>query len=245
MVAKTVGSILRMNIVEWSSTLRFFPRKKISEVPVRKIQQALITIFKNRGVPDWIKVDNGRPFGDPQLELIPPLALWLIGLGIKVIWNRPATPQDNAVVERSQGVMANWTEFAKCENTNDLQLRLWKEADFHNLHFPIRRKGNKKRIELFPKLLHTGKDWKPAGFKLNRVLIFLAKAQWERKVSANGQISIYGQRFSVGMQLKHQKVSLKLNPRKNLWHIFDANGELIKDQPSPFSEKSIWNLDFS
>lgn len=88
------------------------------------MQGELITIFKNHGAPDWIKVDNGRPFGDPKLELIPPLALWLIGLGIKVIWNRPATPQDNAKVERSQGVMGRWTEYTKCKDTFELQDRL-------------------------------------------------------------------------------------------------------------------------
>jgi len=234
-----------MNIQGRSLTHLFFPCKKISEVPIRMIQSELITIFKNRGVPNWIRVDNGRPFGDPQLELIPPLALWLIGLGINVIWNRPATPQDNAKVERSQGVLGRWTEYSELENTTELQLRLWKEAEFHNFHFPIRRKRKQTRIQLFPKLMHTGKNWNPADFKLNRALIFLAKGNWERKVSSNGQISIYGQRFSIGIQFKHQKVSMKLNPKKNVWNIFDANGTLIKIQPSPFSERSIWNLDFS
>lgn len=214
-------------------------------MPVRSIQQELISIFKLKGIPTWIKVDNGRPLGDPKLELIPPLALWLIGLGIKVIWNRPATPQDNAVVERSQGVMGNWTEYSTCKDTFELQLRLWKEAEFHNLHFPIRRKGNKTRIELFPQLLHTGTPWNPANFKLNRVLLFLAKGHWERKVSSLGQIAIYGQRFSVGIQYKQQKVSIKLNPQKNQWNIFNDKGELIRMQHSPFSVESIWKLDFS
>lgn len=234
-----------MNTQERSLTRRFFPCKKISEVPLQKIQSALITIFKNRGIPNWIKVDNGRPFGDPQLELIPPLALWLIGFGIKVIWNRPATPTDNAKVERSQGVLGKWTEYSKCQDAFELQLRLTKEADFHNFHFPIRRKGNQTRFQLFPSLIHTGTDWNPARFKINRVLIFLAKGNWERKVSSNGQISIYGQRTSVGIKYRHQKVSIKLNPKKNAWNIFNANGKLIKIKPTPFSEKSIWNLDFS
>lgn len=205
----------------------------------------MISIFKNRGIPNWIKVDNGRPFGDPKLGLVPPLALWLIGLGIKVIWNRPSTPQDNSVVERSQGVMGKWTEYAKCADTDAFQFRLWKEAEFHNLHFPIRRKGNKTRAELFPGLLHTGREWNPKNFKLNRILAFLAKGDWERKVSSIGQISIYGQRFSIGTKYKHQKVSIKLNPRKNLWNIFGPKGILIKSHPSPFSEKNIWKLDFS
>lgn len=225
--------------------LVFSPRKKISEIPIRTIQQEMICIFKNRGVPDWIKVDNGRPFGDPQLEIIPILSLWLIGLNVKVIWNRPATPQDNAKVERSQGVMGKWTEYAKCKDNFELQIRLWKEADFHNYHFPIRRENNKTRIELFPTLAHTGKYWNPKNFKLERVLNFLAKGNWERKVNRWGQISIYGKRFSVGTQLKYQKVSIKLDPKTNQWMVFNPIGQLIKKHPSPFTEKSIWNLDLS
>lgn len=209
------------------------------------MQIQLIIIFKNHGIPYWIRVDNGRPFGDPNLELIPPLALWLIGLGIKMIWNRPATPQDNAKVERSQGVMGRWTEYSKCKNTFELQLRLWKEADFHNYHFPIRRQGKKTRQELFPKLIHTERNWNPLDFKLNRVLIFLAKGNWERKVSKYGQISFYGQRYPIGVKYKHQKVSINLNPRKNCWNIFTNNGNLITTIKTPFSNSTIWNLDFS
>jgi hypothetical protein len=202
-------------------------------------------VFKTFGVPSWIKVDNGRPLGDPQLEIIPPLALWLLCLGIKVIWNRPATPQDNAKVERSQGVMSKWTEYTKCKDTFALQVRLWEEADFYNYHFPIKRQRGKKRIELFPKLAHTGKHWDPSNFKLNRALIFLAKGNWERKVSLVGQTAFYGQRFAIGMAYKHQKVSIKLNPNKNIWKIFDAKGNLIKEMPTAFSDKNIWNLDCS
>lgn len=226
-------------------TRRFSPRKKISEIPVRRIQQELITIFKNWGIPNWIKVDNGRPFGDPQLELIPPLALWLIGLGIKVIWNRPGRPTDNAKVERSQGVMGKWTEFAKCKNTEDLQLRLWEEAEFYNHHFPIRRHRNRTRRQIFAKLMHTGKDWNPGDFKLQRVLHFLSEGYWERKVNTNGRISLYGKMFTVGAKYRHQKVSVKLNPKNNNWAIFDFSGQPIKELPTAFSEKSIWNLDFS
>jgi hypothetical protein len=226
-------------------TRPFSPYKKISEVPIREIQHALISVFKIRGIPEWIKVDNGRPLGDPQLTLVPPLALWLIGCGINVIWNRPATPQDNAIVERSQGVMANWTHYSTCKDTFELQIRLWKEAEFHNLYFPIRRKGNKTRMELFPKLIHTGKAWNPADFDLNRILAFLAKGDWQRKVSTNGQFSFYAQQLSVGVKYKNQRVSIRLNPEKNQWDIFDEKGEIIKSTPSPFSIKSVWKLDFS
>ena len=209
------------------------------------MQQTLIQIFEEWGTPEWIKVDNGRPLGDPGLELVPVLSLWLIGFGIKVIWNRPATPQDNAVVERNQGVMGKWTEYARCSNTEDLRIRLKREAHFYNFHFPIRRKDHKTRIELYPTLRHTGRYWTSDYFDLKRVLRFLAKGYWERKVSKTGQIYIYGQRFSVGTRYKHQKVSVKLDPGQNQWNVFSSTGELIKEHPTPFTKQKICSLDLS
>lgn len=196
-------------------------------------------------MPLQIRVDNGRPFGDPKMDLAPPLALWLIGLGIKVIWNPPARPQKNAKVERSQGVMGRWTEYGKCKDTDDLQERLWREAEFHNCYFPIRRLGGKTRMQTYPGLLYSGREWNPSVFKLNRCLVFLAKGRWERKVSTNGQINHYGKRLSVGIAYKHQIVSIKLDARKNQWNVFSSKGDLIKTEPTSFSSQSVWVLDFS
>lgn len=212
---------------------------------MRHIQAELIAIFERWGVPRRIRVDNGRPFGDPKQELVPPLALWLIGLGIPVIWNEPGRPQQNAKVERCQGVMGRWTELSQCANVEELKERLHRQADFYNYDFPIRRRAGRKRIELCPDLAHTGRDWNPAAFQLDRVLAFLAQGYWERNVSANGQVSIYGQRLSVGVKYKHQKVSTKLDPTENQWRFFDLSGASIKCHPTPFNAESIWNLDFS
>ena len=80
------------------------------------------------------------------------------------MWNKPRTPQENAKVERCQGTLDKWTEYEKCKNTFDLQIKLWEQSEFYNFHFPIRRKENKKRVELFPKLMHTGRGWAPKNF---------------------------------------------------------------------------------
>lgn len=148
-------------------------------------------------------------------------------------------------MERSQGVMGRWTEYSRCQNVDELQVRLLEQANFHNFHFPIRRKGNKKRIELFPSMQHTGREWNPKDFELKRVLDLLALGEWERKITTNGQFSFYGQRLSVGVKYKHHRVSIKLDQNENNWRIYDAIGNLIKTEPSPFSIKSLWSLDFS
>ena len=71
-------------------------------------------VFQRWGMPVLIKVDNGQPFGDPQKKTIPVLALWLMSLKIKVIWNRPRQPRDNAKVERMQGTSKRWVDLDRC-----------------------------------------------------------------------------------------------------------------------------------
>src|SRR3954468_7857520 len=87
---------------------RFSPHYHISEVQVSTVQQMMEQSFEQWGLPTHIRVDNGKPFGDPQRCSIPELALWLTGLGIEVIWNRPRTPKDNAKVERMQATTSRW-----------------------------------------------------------------------------------------------------------------------------------------
>ena len=48
-------------------------------------------------------------------ELPTDLALWLIGSGVEIIWNPPRRPQDNGVVEHSQGTGKRWAEPATCK----------------------------------------------------------------------------------------------------------------------------------
>lgn len=204
-----------MNIQVLQFHRLFFPYNKISEVPIKEIQQALIFLFKMHGIPLFIKVDNGRPFGDPKLELIPVLALWLIGLGIQVIWNKPKTPQENAKVERGQRTLANWTEYHKLQNATELQAKLWEQTDFYNCDFPIRKFQSKTRIKRYPLLFQVIRQWDPSTFDFNKIIKFLAKGSWERKVSKQGQISLYGQRLSISTKFKYQMISIRLDADKN------------------------------
>ena len=71
--------------------------------------------FGRWGLPGRFRVDNGWPWGalgDFPTEL----ALWLIGLGVGMHWNNARRPQENGVVERSQGTSARWCEPWTCRD---------------------------------------------------------------------------------------------------------------------------------
>jgi len=205
----------------------------------------MIKAFQAAGIPMCIKIDNGRPFADPQRESIPVLALWLLALGIKVIFNRPRTPQDNAKVERSQGVLSNWTEWEKCADTSTLQVRLSQEVHFHNTQYRVSRLGNKTRTEAFPGSLSSPRPYKPDDFDPQRAIDFVAKGSWERDVSKQGQFSFWGQRIQAGAKYRHQRISIKLNAKTNQWEAFAKDGYLITSFDSKITTTNLWSLNLS
>src|SRR3989442_7242466 len=101
----------------------FSPQGSWSQVPVRTVQATLRAAFGRWGRPQRFRVDNGTPWGSWS-DLPTDLALWLVGLDIGMIWNHPRTPQENGVVERSQGTGKRWAEPRACTSVEDLQARL-------------------------------------------------------------------------------------------------------------------------
>jgi hypothetical protein len=59
-----------------------------------------------------------------MFDLPAELTLWLLGLDIGITFNPPRRPQDNGVIERSQGTGKRWAEPGTCVNANELQRRL-------------------------------------------------------------------------------------------------------------------------
>ena len=72
------------------------------------------------GLPGRFRVDNGWPWGS-RGEFPTDLSLWMIGLGVGMHWNNPRRPQENGVVERSQGTSARWCEPWTCRTPAELQ----------------------------------------------------------------------------------------------------------------------------
>lgn len=194
-------------------------------------------------MPQWIRVDNGLPLGSLQKDIIPVMAMWLMSLGIEMIWNRPRQPRDNAIVERCQQTLKNWAEPHRASNAEDLQRRLDQAILSYNRYFKVSRLANRTREEAYPKLsMHTGRAYQKTKARLTPVFDYLSKGSWERKVSAKGQIYIFGKRFSVGSKLKNQLVYLKIDPKKNTWQIFDEQSRLIKTHRTAITLRAIQQL---
>lgn len=78
--------------------LRLLPNQE--DRPVRRAMQRL---FRARGMPEAIRVDNGSPFGGNGALGLSRLSVWWMRLGIRVEFTRRARPGDNAGHEQFHG----------------------------------------------------------------------------------------------------------------------------------------------
>ena len=145
-----------MSVVARSCGLWFSPRCDWAEVPATETQAQLRRAFTRWGCPERIRVDNGVPWGSWG-DLPTGLALWLIGTGMAVDWNPPRRPQDNGVVERSQGTAKRWAEPGVCASAAELQRRLEEMDVIQRQEYPSVR--GRSRLEAFPQLAHSGRAY--------------------------------------------------------------------------------------
>ena len=66
-------------------------------------------LFRDFGLPDAVRSDNGPPFGSSGAGGLSRLSIWLLKLGVEPHFGRPASPQDNGRHERMHRTLAEQT----------------------------------------------------------------------------------------------------------------------------------------
>ena len=196
------------------------------------MQHQLRTCFEHWGLPKALRVDNGSPWAT-QSDIPSALALWLVGLGVKVIVNRPGQSTDNGIVERDHGVLAGWVEPHQAHSLPDFQKQLDWAQQMQREGYPA-IKGT-TRLETYPGLRTNARRYARAqeqGFwQMQRVLDYLATRLWIRRVDQVGRISLFSTAYSVGRAYKRQSVTIHLDARTRHWVIESEQGQLLKCYP--------------
>jgi len=226
---------------------RWFSPRCFNSVPASATQQALRRLFAQWGLPQRLRVDNGHPWGIHQ-DMPQVLALWLVGLGIKLHWNPPACPQHNGVVEVGQRTGQRWAEPWLCRSPGQLQKRIDEEDRVQREVYPVA--GGKSRWELFGMLLHSGRpysqQWEAEHWDLPLVWEHLGGYRWQRRVNSQGRISVYAHEVWVGTAQRGREVYVGFDPVQGDWVIQDDQGAFLIRQVKPvISREVIVNLQLS
>jgi transposase InsO family protein len=222
-----------MNVVVPFSRPLFSPHYFWAHVPEAAVQEHLRHAFSRWGLPGGLRVDNGTPWGSWS-DLPPTLALWLLGLGIEMVWNPPRQPQKNGVVERSQGTGKRWAEPHTCASAGELQQRLDDDDRLQREQYPVVK--TLSRWQLFPELAHSGRRYRATAEKkswdLDRVRQHLAGYAVPRKVDCTGQVSLYNRNYYVGVVHAGQTVYVMFDPHNSDWLFANADGNQLRSQPA-------------
>jgi hypothetical protein len=203
-------------------------------VPAAQTQAALRRAFERWGRPGCLRVDNGIPWAVPG-GLPSALGLWAAGLAVAVHWNDPHRPQQNGVVERSQGTSRRWAEPEDCADFEELRRRLEREDWMQRQEYPAI--GGRSRWEAYPALLHSGRGycrgWEEWEWDLREALRLLAGYRVRRRVSARGQVSLYHRPIEVGREHGGALVWVQMDGEAGEWVIHDAGGRELRRRPAP------------
>lgn len=192
------------------------------------MRQYLVGSFERWGLPETVKVDNGWPFGDPQRKVIPVLALWLIGHGVSVVWNRPRQPTDNAKVERMQQTTGQWVDLARCPTVALLRDGLVEVAQVQREHYPVSRLGYRSRASVYPGLYACARRYSAEAFDIKRVYGYLSQCRLLRIVASNGQASLYGHGYQIGQQYRGQRLGVGFDADEVAWVFYDRHGAVLR-----------------
>lgn len=211
------------------------------------IRGVLRANFERWGLPKAIRADNGSPWAT-QSDIPSALALWIIGLGVKVLLNRPRVSTDNGIVERDHGVLANWVEAHTATDLAGLQQRLDWAIYMQRERYPAI--DGQSRLLTYPDLLHNPRQYCQSNeaqlWDIQRVDEFIANRIWTRRVDKVGRISLFSTAYSVGRVFAGSDVMIHFDVDTREWIIEDERGRLLKrHQCQEITPERILNLNLA
>jgi hypothetical protein len=202
----------------------------------RDLQANLRQVFSQWGLPDQLRMDRDPLFvGSSRLEWPGTLLLWLAGLGVTPVINRPHRPTDNAHVER---LGRTWNEQvasgADGLDKRGLQARTDHAWADRRQHLPSRNPhcAGRPPLVALPELARPRRPYTRQQetdlFKMRRVHQYLAQWRWQRKVDHTGCISLADYNRRVSRDLVGQIVKVHFDPHGAVFVAQTVDGTELK-----------------
>jgi hypothetical protein len=196
----------------------------LSSQSIREVQRAFCKIFKQYGLPERIRSDNGTPFGGGGPTGLTRLSAWWVKLGIEVEFIRPGCPHENGAHEQFHRVYQAEVVPQPAQGRRGQQQRSDRWLRFYNEERPHEGLGMK-----VPKAVY-----RPSQRRLPpQIKPWTYPPGWNRRwVKGSGEINWHGQRRFIGEAFAKDYVGLKPTA-VGRWEVYFGPkliGELLENE---------------
>lgn len=197
-------------------------------------QTALRLAFTDWGLPRRVHVDHASVFFDNTTKSPYPTRMhqWLVALGIEVTFSRRHRATDQGAVERSHQLWeAQVLQGQSFDTWEALVLALRSRRGFLNNSLPCAPLDGLPPLLAYPGAAHSGRyyrpEWEADLLDLDRLVNYLSRLRWFRKIGGNGTLSIGCNISCVGKHLAGQQVEVRLEPLERVFQCFNEQGDLV------------------
>ena len=189
--------------------------KTVEELTVKPL---FIKTFREYGMPEAMRTDNGAPFASTGLAGLSTLSVWWVRLGIKLERIEPGCPQQNGRHERMHRTLKEATAKPPCADLRAQQRafdQFRQEYNNERPHEALDQRPPANLYSLSPRA-YPERLPEPLGYP----------DDWQKRVvRKGGQIKWKGRDVSLGAALWGQEVGLK-PVAEGLWTVYFETLEL-------------------
>jgi hypothetical protein len=234
-----LGKVSVINLIDVLSRLKLesYPALDTTQPTTADYQLVLRRAFTTVGLPRQLSLDHGCAFYDNTCRSPFPtrLHLWLLALGVEVLFTRVRCPTDHALVERLHQTM---TAQALVGQSYADQAGLWAALDVRrerlNNEIGCAGLGGLAPLEANPSARASGRayrvEWEAEMLCLERVDQYLAQGEWFRNSNSHGEVYLGGQRYNLGTRWCNSEVELH----------YQAESRSVIGQPAGSTQTYRW-----
>jgi transposase len=210
--------------------------RKLTWEEVRQVLRAGFAEWHT--LPDRVLTDNEMGLGGNPTDPFPSwLSLYLAGLGIQHQFIRSHRPTDQPQIERHHRSLDGFTDDPDSrQDLAHLQQALDHERSVYNRQFPARASDchGSPPLEAHPALLKPHRSFvaeqEALAFELQRVFDYLATFTFDRKVNRNGQVTLKGHHYTVGLAHKEKFIQVRLDPQSQQWCFLERDDQGLEHE---------------
>lgn len=184
------------------------------------VQGRLTGIFRRYGLPEWMIMDNGSPWGSDAVHRRTPLTVWLLRLGVGVSHGAPYHPQSQGKDERFHRTLkAEVLRGHSFRNLTECQAAFDAWRTVYNLERPHEALGMAPPASRY--------QVSPRPFPETLPPVEYGPDDLVRKVQADGTVSVHGKTYLVSKAFRGYPVGLRPTAQDHIRQVYFCHHKIL------------------